>query len=373
MIFKDRKEYKPKRLTLVLREIISQMDGREMSFRRKRVAILLVVVCVVAVNLYPKYSETQAIDPFFTLVAKGSTPTQMDILFMLKQQLAHIGINLDVIEMDFPPMANPDTTLIIDYDLAIIEFNNNTNVRYLDYLRDDPFFSEFYSENGTIKTIGYEISLDWDEELGTGINEWYIQSGLEMISNGSQNQKEFCWEWQFYLMDDILPCLPLFAPKNDSSSLQLLIFNLREVRPIIGSRDPCVGFPAKSIGLGIKKAISYAINREEINKVVFGDDYEIIHYPINPINKNWLNPNIFKYCHNLHVARNYMTVIGYGGCFPHDMGGYDAWPDWDDVCGKNPTTISVVGFDYIIAIAVVSIMSSLCIIHHSRKRRNLIV
>ena len=347
-----------------MREIISQMDGREMRFRRKRVAVLLVVVCVIAVNLYPKYSETQAIDPFFTLVAKGSTPTQMDILFMLKQQLAHIGINLDVIEMDFPPMANPDTTLIIDYDLAIIEFNNNTNVRYLDYLRDDPFFSEFYSENGTIKTIGYEISLDWDEEFGTGINEWYIQTGLQMTPNNSQERLNLCWDWQNYLMDDILPCLPLFAHKNDSSSLQLLVFNLREVRPLVGDRDPCAGYPAKSIGLGIRKAISHAINREEIKRLILGDDYIISHHPINPTNKSWLHPNGVKYCHDLIAAIGLMKTTGYWmGWTPGDYIGYGNWPRWEDVCAKNLTTRSSPGFEVFYAVIVLIILSQVFLIN----------
>jgi ABC-type transport system substrate-binding protein len=349
-----------------LREIVSQMDGREMNFRRKRVAILLVVVCVIAVNLYPKYSETQALDPFFTLIAKGSTPTQMDILFMLKQQLAHISINLNVIAVDYSHLflPDPDTTAVIDYDLVILDFNNNTNRMYLNDIWNDPFFAEFYSENGSIITSGYDTSLDWDEGLGTGINEWYIQTGLQMTPNNSQDRLNLCWDWQNYLMDDILPCLPLFAHKNDSSSLQLLVFNLREVRPVIGSRHPCPGFPTKSSGLGMRKAISHAINREEIRSVVLGDDYEIIHYPTNPTNKSWLNPNGVKYCHDLTAARNFMDTAGYGcGWTPGPYLSYGRWPKWEDVCAKNVITMGSPGFEVFYVAIILIILSQVILIN----------
>ncbi len=342
-------------------------------FNRNKKAIVFVLILLISISsvsyLIPK---TESIDPFFTLVAKALSPTHLDILYMIKEQIARIGINLDVIGQTFPYFVQdpPDYTIFRDYDLAILEFSNETNVMYFDSLRNDPFFSDLYSENGSIETLGYESSYDWDEELEFGRNEWYIQSGLEMISNGSQNQKEFCWEWQFYLMDDILPCLPLFTHKNDSSSLQLLVFNLKEVRPVIGSRHPCPGFPTKSIGLGIKKAISFAINREEIKRVLLGDDYEVTHHPVNPLNKNWLNPDIFKFCHNLVVAQNYMSVTGYGLCGMPFEGGYGPWPDWEDVCGESLSTISVTNYGFritIISVVLISIISSFKL----RKKRNL--
>ncbi|MCG3253562.1 MAG: hypothetical protein KAX09_06925, partial [Candidatus Heimdallarchaeota archaeon] len=254
--------------------------AKKLRIRGKKAFVVVLLVSIVVASMSIQVKNSDSIDPFFTLVAKGSTPTQMDILFMLKQQLAHIGINLAVIYRVYP-FVIPEATLIHDYDLAIIEFNNETNIRYHNLLGTDPYFTDLYSENGSIVTLGYKSSYDWDEELGIGRNEWYIQNGKQMISNNSLNQKEFCWEWQYYLMAEILPCLPLFAHKNDNSSLQLLVFNLREERPILGNRDPCPGYPTKSIGLTVKKAISYAINREEIKRVALGDDYEIIHHPIN--------------------------------------------------------------------------------------------
>ena len=151
---------------------------------------------IVVASMSIQVKNTESPDPFFTLVAKCYTPTQMDILFMLKQQLEPISINLDIILMEWGHLFQPDPDLasIVDYDLAIIEFNNETNISYHNLLGTDPYFTDLYSENGSIVTLGYESSYDWDEELGIGRNEWYIQNGKQMISNNSLNQKEFCWE-----------------------------------------------------------------------------------------------------------------------------------------------------------------------------------
>lgn len=340
-----------------------------MFSKNKKTTILIFLITISFFSISKEIPKTESIEPFFTLIAKAFSPTHLDILYMIKEQIARIGINLDVIGLSFPYFVQypPDYTIFRKYDLAILEFSNETNVMYFDSLRNDPFFSDLYSENGSIETLGYESSYDWDEELGIGRNEWYIQSGLEIILNGSQNQKEFCWEWQHYLMDEILPCLPLFAHKNDNSSLQLLVFNLREERPVIGNRYPCPGYPTKSIGLAVKKAISYAINREEIKRVVLVDDYEIIHHPINPTNKSWFNPNIFKYCHNLRVGRDYMNVAGFG-CWVPGGNEYGPWSDWEDVCFGNPTTISVEGFSFRIT-GLCIVLCSIFYLHFTRKRR----
>ncbi|TET28124.1 MAG: hypothetical protein E3J70_10600, partial [Candidatus Heimdallarchaeota archaeon] len=209
---------------------------------------------------------------------------------------------------------------------------------------------------------------DWDEELGTGRNEWYIQTGLEMTPNDSQERINLCWEWQHYLIDEVLPCLPLFTHENDNYTLQLLVFNLREIRPILGNRHPCSFYTNKSSGLGVRKAISYAINREEIRKVVLGDDYEIFHHPISPAFNEWLNPDIFNFCHNLQVAKNYMAVTGFYGYWPYDWGGYGAWPDWEDICSPKTPSISVNGFGLEIAVFCLTICT-ISFLYYIRKRR----
>ncbi|MBK5114830.1 MAG: hypothetical protein KGD59_11680 [Candidatus Heimdallarchaeota archaeon] len=329
---------------------------------KKRYAMNLFIIAFIICSLGTSITtnEVDSVHYNFTLIAKtNGGGTRPDILNILKQQLVPLGINLEIIVQDWPTFVG-EFINFRDFDLCYISLSGGGV---------DPDFTGVYDENGSLNLFGYHTSMDWDEEIGTGRNEWYIQTGSEMISNGSQNQKEFCWEWQFYLMDDILPCLPLFTHKNDSSSLQILIFNLREERPILGRQHPCPGYPSKPSNLAVKKAICYAINREEIRRVVFGVDYEITHHPVNPTNKSWLNPNIFKFCHNLQVGRAYMNVAGYGCGMPSNYG-YDRWPDWEDVCGNNPTTISVEGFSLEIICISITLLSAVNLLCLTKRKRD---
>ena len=336
--------------------------------RNKKTIVFTLILLISFSSASYFIPKTESIDPFFTLVAKCFTPTQMDIMLLIKQQIARVGINLDVIKVDMP---DDDTTKIRNYDLTIMEFNNETIVDFEQYQINDPFFADFYSENGSINVSGYDTGIDWDEELGTGKNEWFIQTGLQLTPNDSQERINLCWEWQHYMMDKILPCLPLFIHKDDNSSLQLLVFNMREVRPVIGNRDPAPGDPTISIGLLVRKAISYAINREEIRRVVLGDEYEIIHHSIDPALEEWLNPNSIRYCYNLDFARKLMTLgspgVGFGG-----DGEHFEYPDWEDICNENPTSVSVIGFDLIITLGVLlAYPISIGIYRKQKKKRNL--
>jgi len=325
-------------------------------FNRNKKAVILICLVIISLNLISKeVPKAKSVDPFFSLVARGTNTRHMDYLNLIKQQLEKIGIHLKLEFYNFTYSNPSEFVALRNFDLQIVEFPWN--------IIDDPFHSLIYTENASLNLAGYDTSLDWDEGLGTGINEWYIQTGLQMTPNNSQERLNLCWDWQHYLMDDILPCLPLFAHKNDSSSLELLVFNLREVRPILGNRSPCVGYPAKSMGLGWRKAISYAINREEIKRVALGDDYEIIHHPINPTNKSWLNPNGVKYCHDLTATRDFMDTVGLGCWAPGPYIGYGRWPRWEDVCAKNLTTIKSPGFEVLCAVIVLIILSQVFLIN----------
>lgn len=335
-------------------------------FNRNKKTIVFALILLVSFSSVSYFiPKTESIDPFFTLVAKCFTPTQMDIMFLIKQQIARVGINLDVIKVDMPDI---DTTKIRDYDLTIMEFNNQTIVDFEQYQIDDPFFADFYTENGSINVSGYDTELDWDEELGTGKNEWYIQTGLQMTPNDSQERINLCWEWQHYLMDEILPCLPLFTQKNNHSSYEILVFNMREVRPNIGSRIPSPGFPEKTIGLVVRKIISYAINREEIRRVVLGDDYVVIHHPINPSLDEWLSPNSIRYCYNLKAVGILKTIAGFDIAWCGPIEPISNWPSWEEFCPNNITSVNVAGFNSIIALSSVSILS-VCFLSYQRRKK----
>lgn len=328
--------------------------------KRNKKAVILICLVIISLNLTNKeIPKTKSIDPFFTLRAGYLTIQQLEYLNLAKQQLARIGINLQFVFFNWSDYIGKLCILPV-FDLHIHKFFIPSEA--------DPFMSPIFDENGSLNLAGYHTSMDWDENLGEGRNEWYIQTGIEMTPNDSQERINHCWEWQHYMMGEILPVLPLFTEKGNHSTIEFLFFNMREVRPHTGSREAAPSFPSKTKGLLIRKAISYAINLEEIRRVVIGDDYETFYHPTNPNMDEWLSPNSFRYCYNLDYARALMAAAGYDVACGQSKEPFE-YLDWEDVCNGNPSTISVVGFDYIIAITIVSIMSSLCIIHHSRKRR----
>ncbi len=87
-------------------------------------------------------------------------------------------------------------------------------------------------------------------------------------------------------------------------------YNMRPVRPVIGSADPTVNDPSITKGLAIRKAISYAIDRVEINNVIHRGEYTLTDHPIYLKMGIWCNPNIIRYNHDLDKAREYMMKNG---------------------------------------------------------------
>ena len=272
-------------------------------YKWNKKTIVFVLILLISISSFSYFiPKTESIDPFFTLVAFAQNPTDFDYFNLIKQQLSRIGVNLDVLII--PPHFLQDYRG--SFDLEII------NIHYSSI--DSPFLWNFYSENGTNSIYGYDESLDWDENLNAGKNQWYIENGIEMIANNSEDAQNHCWEWQNYLLDDVLPCLPLFVQKNDSEYFQVLVYNMKETSYWLGNRDPSFENPERSVGLAFRKALTYAINREEIRRVVLGDEFKVIDHPINPFLGNWCNPNVVRYCHDLEVARRYFTSAGYYTC-----------------------------------------------------------
>ncbi len=139
----------------------------------------------------------------------GYRSTRPDMLFFLKQHCARIGIQVDTYTYDWPTFVNmlvPGS--LYDFDIYYVAFTAGEG---------DPDWSNVYSETGALNTPGYNTSMDWDEELGTGINEWYLQHGIEIMPSDSEERIQHYWEWENYLMDKILPIQPTLIPKRISA------------------------------------------------------------------------------------------------------------------------------------------------------------
>jgi len=96
-----------------------------------------------------------------------------------------------------------------------------------------------------------------------------------------------------------------------TTSLYCLIFNLRH--PIIGGEDNYMFYNEKdkenyTIAVGVRKAICYAINREEINRIYNDNEFLIADSPISP-NMGFLYcTNVMKYKYNLTLAMDWLKI-----------------------------------------------------------------
>ena len=177
---------------------------------KKGYSLLLVGLFLTSLYIV-KPTRTHSYDPFFTLsvrhVGGGDGP---DYLNLIKQQLLRIGINLDVHLFDWGAMIPESDYWTTPWDMQIASFGG--------YSRKDPDFTGVYNENGSLNFFSYHTSMDWDEELGTGKNEWYIKTGREILPPYSQERINHYWEWEDYLMDKILPVQPLIIPMDYMAS-----------------------------------------------------------------------------------------------------------------------------------------------------------
>jgi ABC-type transport system substrate-binding protein len=162
-------------------------------------------------NLTSYVYFTPNTDSFFSLLFKTvNIELYPDYANFLKQQLAEIGINVDIVIQDWGQFL--DTILTnFDFDICTIGFSGSGR---------EPFSLPIsaYTENSSINLWGYDESMDWDEGLETGLNEWYIKQGRSMIPPNSQERIDLFWDWQQHLMDELLLLAPFFTPKIFSAN-----------------------------------------------------------------------------------------------------------------------------------------------------------
>jgi ABC-type transport system substrate-binding protein len=140
--------------------------------------------------------------PFFTLVLKGkNSEFRPDIMNIVQQHLARIGIDVEVYPLDIGTYY-AEMDIFHDYDILHIGVGGGL----------DPDWSNMYGTNLSYDAIGYDTNVDWDEELQTGLNQWYLDEGIKIMPPNSPERINHYWEWQQYLMSDILPCFPAFVP-----------------------------------------------------------------------------------------------------------------------------------------------------------------
>jgi len=174
--------------------------------RRKTLSSITIIVVLSSAFIgIIELKNGKTIEPFFTLdflAFQGSV--KVDYGYFLKQQLARIGIDVNVIIKD-TPIFIAELIATQEYDIYYVNLESDG---------EDPDFSGVYNENGSLNISGYDTCMDWDEELGTGKNEWYIKQGTLIMPPDSEERVQHYWEWENYLMDKLLPVLPTFSPRE---------------------------------------------------------------------------------------------------------------------------------------------------------------
>ncbi|NHJ49925.1 MAG: hypothetical protein FK733_19185 [Asgard group archaeon] len=191
---------------------------------KKKFSLCLIAIFVIPICFYPAFnlqsesviSKSQIktelgepiifppIAPFFNLLYKAYDGTfYPEYADLVKQQLDEIGINISIVLEDWGAFL--DTLLVFrDYDITSIGFGGGGG---------DPLAlpNSAFRENGSLNIWGYHTSMDYDEVLGTGLNEWYINQGNLIFPPDSQERVQNLHDWQNHLISDILPMTSLFA------------------------------------------------------------------------------------------------------------------------------------------------------------------
>ncbi|NHJ39384.1 MAG: hypothetical protein FK731_05070, partial [Asgard group archaeon] len=152
----------------------------------------------------PPIEVKSTTEPFFTLVAKtGGDPIFFSILTQIAQQIKRIGIFVVLYNLDWPIFLNEMVNLH-NFDLMYGSFTGGTR---------DPNYSTVYSETSFLNFFGYNSSIDWDDELGMGRNQWYLEHGKTIMPSDSEERIQHYWDWQQYFMDEILALQPTILPQ----------------------------------------------------------------------------------------------------------------------------------------------------------------
>ncbi len=99
-----------------------------------------------------------------------------------------------------------------------------------------------------------------------------------------------------------------------TNTFSFLAFNLR--RSFIGGASNFiyldeVGKEEYTKGTAVRKAICYAINREELNQEINNGEYLVTHSVIPSLLEYWYNDDVVKYDYNLNKTTEWLTAAGY--------------------------------------------------------------
>jgi len=223
-------------------------------------------------------------------------------------------------------------------------------------LRASPYWMGVGAIDGEVQDLG----------IDTIIVEVIADSSDELASFIS-GKLDWCGLTHFPAIRKQLEADPRFTVHSMlSPSMSFLFFNLR--RPFIGGADnfvylDAVGKQEYTKGVAVRKAINYAIDRDEMNHVLHDGDYFVAQSVLYPFTAYYYYNDVIKYNYDLNAAKEWLIAAGFPFQIDHNY--YDS-------CGSHHTvseteTISVLGTISLLAIIV--LISNLSTRIFSRKKR----
>ncbi|MHA1126928.1 MAG: ABC transporter substrate-binding protein [Candidatus Heimdallarchaeota archaeon] len=191
------------------------------THQRKTIRIIIISSIVLFSLINVPVAEAKQ-EPFFSLIASAvENSYNMPRFFLLQEQLKEIGINLEFGHFCWIGCIQGGYfQSYFDIGFVNLYYEDFSNALYVasqkDKIRGYPDFYSMYGENGSGNYAGYKTSMDFDKDLQTGKNEWYLNEYQKMFPFNSIERIQHYWDWQNYLMDKILPCYPTAAIKSNT-------------------------------------------------------------------------------------------------------------------------------------------------------------
>jgi ABC-type transport system substrate-binding protein len=266
---------------------------------RKIFEILLFIFMIFSQTVI--YVTSDETEPLATLELIVYSDTHLKFGKEIAEQLALIGLEILVeqIEGEIEYELKLKTG---NYDLAMVTFTETTT---------DPDLSHIYAPEGLYNYFGINTIIPYGN-----ISKTLLDEGI-FITNITEKQNHY-YEWQEIIVDKIIPILPFFSLTGRNEDLpysyDLLAFNLES--SFWGGSNHFIwldtlGKAEYTIGLAIRKAICYCINRIEINEKLHKNTYTINHSPISYYLEFYYYEDILKYENNIEKAFEWLEAAGF--------------------------------------------------------------
>ncbi|MHA1418683.1 MAG: ABC transporter substrate-binding protein [Candidatus Heimdallarchaeaceae archaeon] len=166
-------------------------------------------------------------------------------------------------------------------------------------LQSSPYWLGIGGIDGTSQSLNIEsIVIRVIPDISAATHE-FLEGNLDIITESNVGLIDT-------LSDD--PYFNIY--QTVSNKITVLFFNLR--RPFVGGAENFIFLDAEgkenyTKGVAVRKAMCYAIDREEINQELHRGNLTVTDYPIPEIHSNYRNPDIIKYSYDLDKAFEWLV------------------------------------------------------------------